>query len=79
MKSQKKKAPAQDRHHTHTYLNTVSNLSLLLFVVFIVLFIAGSYQKNDYLTFLGLGIGISVSIYTLFNNMEDDDDYQERM
>ena len=54
--------------------NTVSNLSLILFGVFVILLITGVYIRNDFLTFFSLGVGVSVSIFTLFENMEDDDE-----
>ena len=54
--------------------NTVSNISLILFGVFIVLLLVGVYIKNDFLTFFSLGLGVSISVYTLFENMEDDDE-----
>lgn len=52
-----KKAPAQNRHHTHSYLNTISNICLLLLIVFAILVFVGTITDNSLVTVLGLGFG----------------------
>lgn len=53
--------------------STVSNLCLILFMVFLIMFLAGAYIGNDVMEFCGLGIGIAVAIITLNNNLKEEE------
>ena len=56
-------------HQTHS--NTASNISLILFSIFVILFITGAYVENDLLTFFGLGIGVASSFLMLGRNLKE--------
>lgn len=51
--------------------NTASNISLILFSIFVILFITGAYVGNDLLTFFGLGIGVAASFLMLGRNLKE--------
>ena len=53
--------------------NTATYISLLLFMAFAILTIAGVYIDNDLMTFFGLGIGVADSVITLQKNLWEDD------
>lgn len=53
--------------------NTATYISLLLFMAFAILTIAGVYIDNDLMTFFGLGIGVADSVITLQKNLREDD------
>ena len=53
--------------------NTATYISLLLFMAFVILTIAGVYIDNDLMTFFGLGIGVADSVITLQKNLREEE------
>ena len=73
MQNKKKKAPVQDRHHTHTYLNTVKNACLTLIITFLILAWFGTKTGNEAITLLGLGLGASGGLIQARINLKEED------
>lgn len=59
--------------NNQVHSNTASNISLMLFMAFAILTIAGVYIDNDLITFFGLGIGVADSVIILQKNLREDD------
>lgn len=57
--------------NNQVHSNTASNISLILFSIFVILFITGAYVGNDLLTFFGLGIGVASSFLMLGRNLKE--------
>ncbi len=73
MKRIKKGTAQRTAPHTHTYLNRIENTCLILFMAFLILFFDGYYFGIEAVEYIGLGIGIAVSIIVCILNTQEDD------
>lgn len=72
MQSNKKGTGKKPAPHTHTNLNTIENICLMLFGAFLILFIGGYYIHNEPMTYLGLGLGLAGFVIQIKLNLEEE-------
>ena len=59
-------------NHVQSYINTVSNICLIFFAIFLILFYVGEFFGNELLAVFGLGLGTASGlIQTAINTKED--------